>query len=114
MAHVQYMNWSRSENCEISYLSTVLCAEKSPRSLGVFILVQYSDKNMYSFVLYSIVLRRSQLYNDCIVNLLLCGYNTIQSYAYIHRSIGQSSVCSDIKLKVQKYHFKKPASIFRV
>ena len=40
------------------------------------ILVQYSDKFMHSIVLYSIVLRRSQLY--CIVNLLLCGYNTIQ------------------------------------
>ena len=33
------------------------------------ILVQYSDKFMHSIVLYSIVLRRSQLY--CIVNLLL-------------------------------------------
>ena len=41
-----------------------------------FILVQYSDKFMHTIVLYSIVLRRSQLY--CIVNLLLCGYNTIQ------------------------------------
>ena len=40
------------------------------------ILVQYSDKFMHTIVLYSIVLRRSQLY--CIVNLLLCGYNTIQ------------------------------------
>ena len=39
------------------------------------IIVQYSDKFMHSIVLYSIVLRRSQLY--CIVNLLLCGYNTM-------------------------------------
>ena len=39
------------------------------------ILVQYSDKFMHSIVLYSIVLRRSQL--CCIVNLLLCGYNTM-------------------------------------
>ena len=30
---------------------------------------------MHNILLYSIVLRRSQLY--CIVNLLLCGYNTI-------------------------------------
>ena len=43
------------------------------------ILVQYSDKFMQSIVLYSIVLRRSQLY--CIVNLLLCAYNTIQCSA---------------------------------
>ena len=43
------------------------------------ILVQYSDKFMHSIMLYSIVLSRSQLY--CIVNLLLCGYNTIQCYA---------------------------------
>ena len=43
------------------------------------ILVQYSDKFMHSIVLYSIVLRRSSLY--CIVNLLLCGYKTIQCYA---------------------------------
>ena len=43
------------------------------------ILVQYSDKFMHSIVLYSIVLHRFQLY--CIVNLLLCGYNTIQCYA---------------------------------
>ena len=43
------------------------------------ILVQYSDKFMHSIVLYSIVLSRSQLY--CIVNLLLCGDNTIQCYA---------------------------------
>ena len=43
------------------------------------ILVQYSDKFMQSIVLYSIVLRRSQLY--CIFNLLLCGYNTIQCSA---------------------------------
>ena len=45
----------------------------------LFIVVQYSDKFMHSIVLYSIALRRSQLY--CIVNLLLCGYNTIQYYA---------------------------------
>ena len=45
---------------------------------GIFILVQYSDKFMHSIVLYSIVLRRSQLY--CFVNLLLCGYNAIQCY----------------------------------
>ena len=45
----------------------------------VIILVQYSDKFMHSIVLYSIVLSRSQSY--CIVNLLLCGYNTIQCYA---------------------------------
>ena len=32
--------------------------------------------NGYSIVLYFIVLPRSQMY--CIVNLLLCGYNTIQ------------------------------------
>ena len=37
------------------------------------------DKFMHSIILYSIVLRRSQLY--CIVTLLLCGYNIIQSYA---------------------------------
>ena len=46
---------------------------------GLCILVQYSDKFMHNIVLYSIVLSRSQLY--CIVNLLLCGYNTIQCYA---------------------------------
>ena len=45
----------------------------------IVILVQYSDKFMHRIVLYSIVLRRSQLY--CIVNLLLCGYNTIQCLA---------------------------------
>ena len=38
--------------------------------------VQYSDKFSYSIVLYFIVLPRSQMY--CIVNLLLCGYNTVQ------------------------------------
>ena len=43
------------------------------------ILVQYSAKFMHSIVLYSIVLRRSQLY--CIVNLLLCGCRTMQCYA---------------------------------
>ena len=40
---------------------------------------------MHSIVLYSIVLHRSQLY--CIVNLLLCGYNTIQCYA-MHKFVG--------------------------
>ena len=46
---------------------------------AIHILVQYSDKFMYSIVLYSIVSSRSQLF--CIVNLLLCGYNTIQCNA---------------------------------
>ena len=58
-------------------------------SLKKCILVQYSDKFMHGIILNSIVLGRSQLY--CIVNLLLCGYNTIQCYAYICRSIGQPS-----------------------
>ena len=49
----------------------------------MFILVQYSDKFMHSIVLYSIVLRRSQLY--CIVNLLLCGHNT---YNATHKFVG--------------------------
>ena len=47
--------------------------------LDYIILVQYSDKFMYSIVLRSIVLHRSQLY--CIVNLLSCGCNIIQCYA---------------------------------
>ena len=51
-------------------------SDGAPVMLGKSILVQYSDKFMHTIVLYSIVLRRSQLY--CIVNLLLCGYNTIQ------------------------------------
>ena len=48
-------------------------------NIHVVILAQYSNKFMHSIILYSIVLSRSQLY--CIVNLLLCGYNTIQCYA---------------------------------
>ena len=62
------------------------------------IIVQYSDKFMHSIVFYSIVLRRSQLY--CIVYLLLCGYNTIQCYAQICRSIGQPSCMSRWILKI--------------
>ena len=55
------------------------CGTTTPMPLFLFILVQYSNKFMHSILLHSIVLRRSQLY--CIVNLLLCGYNTIQCYA---------------------------------
>ena len=43
---------------------------------SISILVQFCDKFMHSIVLYSTVLHCPQLY--CIVNLLLCGYNTIQ------------------------------------
>ena len=40
------------------------------------ILGQYSDKFMYSIVLYSVVLRRAQLY--CIVNLFKCYVDIVQ------------------------------------
>ena len=75
---------------------------------------------MHRIVLYSIVLRRSQLY--CIVNLLLCGYNTIQCFAQICRSIGQASLHTamiktelglrfDYRKAVQKHHGTMTSSI---
>ena len=49
------------------------------------ILVQYSDKFMHTIVLYSIVLRRSQLYS--IVLLIYCYVDIIQ-YNGVHKFVG--------------------------
>ena len=68
-------------SCYWPQILSLYCTDSWVQAKVLFLplLDQYSDKFMHSIVLYSNALRRSQLY--CTVNLLLCGHNTVQSYA---------------------------------